>query len=78
MEQLFIEVLSRSFRPAASPAETTHWFSTAEIISAVKNINPSFNIEPESVHDAMISAGYSYGVRPGSQALILYWMLVAL
>ena len=74
----FMEVISRSFRPAASEKEATHWFSSAEILVAVKAINPSLDITVSEVQKKMESAGYSFGIRPGSQSISFQWMLVSL
>lgn len=74
----FIEVISRSFRPTACEKEATHWFTSAEILVAVQGINPSLEVTVDQVHDMMSAAGYSYGIRPGSQSITFQWMLVAL
>ena len=60
--------------PAANPAETTHWFSTDEVLAAIRDIDPSANISREQVFSALRDAGYDFCNRPGSHGLLLRWM----
>jgi hypothetical protein len=71
---IYIAALSVNFRPAANPAETTHWFSTDEVLAAIRDIDPSAKISREQVFSALRDAGYDFCNRPGSHGLLLRWM----
>lgn len=71
----YIDALMKTFIPALTEAETTHWFSTDEVYEAIKKISPGASINKEDVYDAMIEAGFRYQCRPGALALDFKWML---
>ncbi len=71
----YIDALGQQFRPAASSNETTHWYSTSEVASAIRDINPGAKVSLSKVHDAMIEAGYHYQPLPGAVSLNYRWML---
>ena len=70
----YIEALSVSYQPAHSPQETTHWFSTDEVITAIHIIEPHAKVTPEAVFEALHAAGYDFCTPPGTQGLSFKWM----
>lgn len=73
-----IAALSARFKPAHNAAEATHWFSTQEVIEAIREVDPGAKVDATLVHDALRQAGYSYRVRPGAQLLTFRWMFRAI
>lgn len=71
---IYIAALSATYRPASTPAETTHFFSTPEVVDAIKNIDPSAKISVEQVFSALRNAGFQFCNRPGAQGLEFKWM----
>ena len=43
---IYIAALQATYRPASAPAEATHFFSTAEVVDAIKDIDPSAYVTP--------------------------------
>ncbi|MBR1401643.1 MAG: 5-formyltetrahydrofolate cyclo-ligase [Prevotella sp.] len=71
---LFIAALSVRFRPARSPRDTTHWFSTQEVCAAIRDIDPSAKVDATQVFTALLAVGYDFCNRPGTQGLLFKWM----
>ena len=71
---IYVQALARSYQPALSPAETTHWFSTAEVVAAIRQIDPSAKVDDTLVFHALREAGYEFCNRPSSQGLQFKWM----
>lgn len=71
----YIDALQKTFLPALTEDETTHWFSTDEVYDAIKKISPGAGITKEEIYDAMIRAGFQFQCRPGALALDFKWML---
>lgn len=71
---VYVEALGRSYEPARNPAETTHWFSTDEVVAAIKQIDPSAKVDATQVFHALRDAGYDFCNRPSSQGLQFKWM----
>lgn len=69
-----IAALSRTYRPAPTPAEATHFFSTAEVVDAIREIDPSAKVAPTEVFSALRNAGFDFCNRPGSQGLEFKWL----
>lgn len=72
---IYIAALRKSFSPALSPKEATHWFSTDEVVDAIRDIDPGAKLSKEQVHQALHEAGYEYCAKPGTQALLFRWMM---
>ena len=72
---IYITALQTTYRPAAAPAEATHFFSTAEVIDAIMDIDPSAKVNPALVFAALRDAGFDFCNRPGSHGLVFKWML---
>lgn len=70
-----IAALSRTYRPAPTPAEATHFFSTEEVMEAIRDIDPGANINREQVFEAMRQAHYNFCNRPGAIGLQFKWMM---
>ena len=71
---IYVAALSSTYRPASTPAEATHFFSTPEVIDAIRNLDPSAKVCAEQITKALLDAGYKFGNRPGAQALEFKWM----
>lgn len=73
----YIVALGRSYEPALTPSYATHWFSTDEVVDAIRDIDPSAKVSKEQMFQALSDAGYKYGIKPGSQGLMFRWMMRA-
>ena len=71
---IYIASLSLTYRPASAPAEATHFFSTPEVVEAIRNLDPSAKVSAEEVFSALLDAGYNFCNRPGAQGLEFKWM----
>lgn len=71
---IYIAALQTTYRPAASPAAATHFFSTVEVVDAIRGIDPSAKVSPEQVFSALIDAGFNFCNRPGAHGLEFKWM----
>lgn len=71
---IYIAALQTTYRPATAPADTTHFFSTAEVVDAIKDLDPSAKVSPAQVFAALHQAGFNFCNRPGSQGLVFKWM----
>ena len=71
---IYVAAISSTYRPASAPAEATHFFSTAEVVDAIKEIDPSAKVSPEQVFSALRDAGYEFCNRPGAHGLEFKWM----
>ena len=65
---IYVAALSTTYRPASVPAEATHFFSTVEVVDAIRGIEPSAKVSPEQVFSALINAGFNFCNRPGRTA----------
>ena len=73
----FISALESSFEAVHSPKDVTHWFSTDDVVDAIKDINPGANVSREQVYHALLQEGFEYGAKPGTQGLQFRWMMRA-
>lgn len=71
---IYIAALQTTYRPAASPAAATHFFSTAEVVDAIRDIDPSAKICNTQVFNALRQAGFDFCNRPGAHGLEFKWM----
>lgn len=71
---IYLDALSRKFKPALSPQDTTHWFSTDEVRMAILEIDPSIEVNKDNIFDALHQAGYDFTSQPGSYGLHFKWM----
>ena len=71
---IYVNAIGMSFEPAIGPSETTHWFSTEEVVSAIKQIDPSAKVDASLVYHALSEAGYKFCNRPSSHGLQFKWM----
>lgn len=71
---VYIAALQTTYRPAATPAEATHFFSTEEVLQAIKGIDPAANVVSTQVFDALRQVGFDFCNRPGSHGLEFKWM----
>ena len=66
---VYVAALSSTYRPASAPAEATHFFSTPEVVDAIRDIDPSAKVCAEQIFSALLKAGYNFCNRPGAQGL---------
>ncbi len=71
---VYVAALSSTYRPASTPAEATHFFSTPEVVDAIRDIDPSAKVCAEQIFSALLKAGYNFCNRPGAQGLEFKWM----
>ena len=71
---IYIAALSATYRPAPTPAETTHFFLTSEVLDAIRGIDPLAKVSVEQIVTALKDAGYKFCNRPGAQGLEFKWM----
>ena len=71
---IYIAALSTTYRPASAPAEATHFFSTPEVVDAIRSIDPSAKVCAKQVFSALNDAGFKFCNRPGAQGLEFKWM----
>lgn len=50
---IYIAALQKTYAPAPTPADATHFFSTAEVVDAIREIDPSAKVAPTEVLSAM-------------------------
>lgn len=74
---VYLEAINRSFEPVEDPAAATHWFSTDEVADAIRDIDPSANINKTMLVNALWNAGYRIECKRGTQGLQFRWMLRA-
>lgn len=72
---IYIAGLQATFRPAQDARHTTHWFSTDEVYSAIKRLDPAAAITKEQLFKAMTDAGFKFQNRPGASGCDSRWML---
>lgn len=71
---IYIAALQKTYVPAPTPADATHFFSTAEVVDAIREIDPSAKIAPTEVFSALRNVGFDFCNRRGSQGLEFKWM----
>lgn len=71
---IYIAALQTTYLPASVPAEATHFFSTAEVVDAIKEIDPSAKVSPTQIFKALRQAGFNFCNRPGAHGLEFKWM----
>jgi len=71
---VYMAALQMTYRPASTPAEATHFFSTEEVVQAIKEIDSSAKVSPIQVFEALRQAGFDFCNRPGSHGLSFKWM----
>ena len=72
---IYIAALQKTYAPAPTPADATHFFSTAEVVDAIREIDPSAKIAPTEVFSALRDVGFDFCNRPGSIGISFRWML---
>lgn len=73
---VYMSALMERYKPALFGEQATHWFSTDEVLLALRELNPSANIKQGDVYQAMWNAGFRFGSKPGTQRITFQWMLV--
>lgn len=71
---VYIAALQTTYRPASAPDDATHFFSTAEVVDAIKEIDPSAKVSPTEIFEGLRQAGFNFCNRPGAHGLEFKWM----
>ena len=71
---VYVAALQMTYRPASTPAEATHFFSTEEVVQAIKEIDSSAKVSPTQIFKALRQAGFDFCNRPGAHGLEFKWM----
>lgn len=74
---VYLEAINTSFEPVYTPQDATHWFSTDEVADAIREIDPTANVDKALLVKALSDAGYQLSCKPGTQGLQFRWMLRA-
>ena len=72
---IYIAALQVTFKPAFDARHTTHWFTTDEVYTAIKKLDPSADISRDDIFSAMTDAGFNFQNRPGASGCDFRWML---
>lgn len=73
---IYVAALQATYKPAHTPAEATHFFSTEEVVEAIKELDPASKVDSNLVFAALREAGFDFCNRPGSQGLAFRWMFL--
>ena len=66
---VYIAALQTTYRPASAPAD-----ATAEVLDAIKDIDPSAKVSPTEIFEGLRQAGFNFCNRPGAHGLEFKWM----
>lgn len=73
--RLYVDAIRARFLPTDRD-DATHFFSTEEVLAAIKAQNPELKgLSCTIVHDALIEAGFRLGMHRGSQSMTFLWMM---
>lgn len=72
---IYVAALEKTYKPAQTPADATHFFTTEEVVQAITEIDPSAKVKPAEVFAALRAAGFDFCNRPGSVGISFRWML---
>ena len=72
---IYVAALEKTYKPAQTPADATHFFTTEEVVQAITEIDPSAKVKPAEVFAALRAAGFDFCNRPGSIGISFRWML---
>jgi hypothetical protein len=64
------------YQPAADISACTDLLSTEEIVQALKQFDPSMEINPVLIFKFMTGMGFNYTPDPGKLTFQLKWMLI--
>lgn len=70
----YIDVILEVYKPA-DPNNATHYFSTDEIFTSIKELNPGAQIQVEEIFTAMENNGFMFHPRAGSSGISFKWLL---
>lgn len=66
---IYVAALSTTYRPASAPAEATHFFSTTEVVDAIRGIDPSAKgSAPSRCSPHLSTQGLTSATAPGRTA----------
>ncbi|ATR90089.1 5-formyltetrahydrofolate cyclo-ligase [Porphyromonas gingivalis] len=72
---LYVDAICARFFPADRD-DATHFFSTEEVLAAIKSQNPDLKgLSCTVVHDSLTEAGFRLGMHRGSQSMTFLWMM---
>ena len=71
---IYVAALEKTYKPAQTPADATHFFSTDEVVQAITELDPSAKVKPADVFVALRDAGFDFCSRPCSLGISFKWM----
>ena len=71
---IYVAALEKTYKPAPTPADATHFFSTDEVVQAITELDPSARVKPADVFVALRDAGFDFCSRPCSLGISFKWM----
>ncbi len=71
---IYVAALEKTYKPAPTPADATHFFSTDEVVQAITELDPSARVKPSDVFVALRDAGFDFCSRPCSLGISFKWM----
>lgn len=71
---IYVAALEKTYKPAQTPADATHFFSTDEVVQAITELDPSAKVKPADVFVALRAAGFDFCSRPCSLGISFKWM----
>ena len=74
-EIYFIVALMEVYAQALSECEGTHWFTSHDLVEAIRNIDPATSVTESDVYQILHDAGFRYQPRPGSVGCEFRWMM---
>lgn len=63
------------FLPATSEADATHFYTTEEIITALKRLTPDAYADPNIIYNFLYTKGYRLTIDTSHTILVYKWML---
>lgn len=72
----YIEAVRERFQPALKEEEATHRFTTEEIKTAIKELNPAISVTEAQVHDALTEAGFKFSSPRGQAGIRFLWLMI--
>ncbi len=70
-----LKVFTERFRPVADIAGATHFYTTAEVHGAIRELFPGSELTADQVACFLQDAGYKFELLPGSFNLQYKWLL---
>lgn len=72
----YITAIRERFSPAVKDEEATHRFTTAEVRTAIMELNPGLSLTEAQVHDVLTDTGFRFSIPRGQAGLRFLWMMI--